>query len=127
MQLKTTGVGTRSINFFVDTLIVFILAFIGFKAHQWYVYYYRTTFYNFGWFFALAILVYYTIAEGLTGRSVGKLLSQTRVVNRQGLRPSFGQVLVRSLLRLTIVDMFFIAFLDKPLHDHLSKTEVVQF
>jgi hypothetical protein len=35
-------------------------------------------------------------------------------------------VLLRSLLRLTIIDAFFIPFLERPLHDALSKTRVVE-
>lgn len=125
LQLKYTGVGTRVINFLVDVIPVFILAFIGHKVWRWYVYYYAFTPYNFGWFFAAAILLYYTLWEAFTGRTPGKMISHCRVVNQQGRRPAFYQVLLRSLLRLTIIDPFFIAFVNKPLHDYLSKTEVV--
>lgn len=126
MNLKTTGVGTRAINFFIDTILVFVLAFIAFKVYKWYVYYYHIGYYNFGWFFAASIVVYYTLLESFFARTPGKWFSQTKVVNQKGLRPKFMAVLIRSLVRLTIIDMFFIPFIDKTLHDYLSKTEVVQ-
>jgi len=80
-------------------------------------------FYIFFWGF---LFVYYTIFEGIFKRTPGKWISLCKVVNKNGARPAFWQILVRSLIRLTIIDCFFIPFLDKPLHDYLSKTEVVE-
>jgi uncharacterized RDD family membrane protein YckC len=126
MKLKYTGVGTRVLNCIIDTIFVFILAYIASKTYNWYVYYYAIRPLNFGWFFAAAIVVFYTICEGIFSKTPGKWFSQTRVVNVKGFKPNFLQIILRSLLRLTIIDFVFIAFLDKPVHDYLSKTEVVQ-
>jgi uncharacterized RDD family membrane protein YckC len=126
MNLRSTGIGTRAINFLIDTLIVFLIAFIAFKVYKWYVLYYHIAYYNFGWFFGGSILVYYSIFEGFFARTPGKWFSQCKVVNKDGSRPNIISVLIRSLIRLTIIDMFFIPFLNKTLHDYLSKTEVVQ-
>jgi hypothetical protein len=57
---------------------------------------------------------------------LGKLASYSKVVNNAGKRPNILQILIRSLIRLTIIDMFFIPFLDKTLHDYCSKTNVVE-
>lgn len=126
MNFKTTGVGTRSINFFIDTIFVFILAYIACKVYRWYEYYYHITHYNFGWFFAGSILVYYTVLETIFARTPGKWFSHSKVVNQKGFRPSFVAVLIRSVVRLTIIDMLLIPFMEKTLHDYLSKTEVAQ-
>ncbi len=126
MNLKGTGVGTRAINFVIDNIFVFAIAYIGFKVYKWYVYYYHIAYFNFGWFFAASIVVYYTVLESIFARTPGKWFSHSKVVNQQGFRPSFVAILIRSLVRLTVIDMFFIPFLDKTLHDFVSKTEVVQ-
>ena len=45
---------------------------------------------------------------------------------KQGGRAAIWRILIRSLARITIIDLFFIPFLGKPLHDWLSGTEVVE-
>ena len=72
------------------------------------------------------VVVYYLFFETLFKRTPGKWLSFSKVVNNNGGKPAFWQILVRSVIRLTIIDCFFIPFLDKTLHDYLSKTEVVE-
>ena len=42
------------------------------------------------------------------------------------LEASVGQIFIRSLARLIIIDPFFIPFLGSTLHDHLSGTMVVE-
>ncbi|MBX2931876.1 MAG: RDD family protein [Chitinophagaceae bacterium] len=126
MKLKYVGTGTRVLNFIIDTIIIFIIAYIAFKIHQWYVFYYKINFWNFGWFFFGTIFFYYAIVESIFAKTPGKWLSQSKVVNQQGFKPSFFAIIIRSLVRVTIIDMFFIPFLNKPLHDYLSKTEVVE-
>ena len=73
-----------------------------------------------------AIVVYYLIAEGLTGRTLGKLVTRTHVVDEQGHRPAFPKILARSVLRL--VPLGWIGLLEedrRALHDFGSKTYVV--
>jgi uncharacterized RDD family membrane protein YckC len=90
------------------------------------VIYYHKPYFRFGWFLALALFVYYLVLEGLFARTPGKWFSNTKVVNKKGRRPSFGSIFIRSLARLTVIDMFFIPFIDKTLHDYLSNTDVVE-
>lgn len=124
--MRIVGTGTRILNFIVDTLVVFAIAYTVYKIRQWYVFYYGVKFINFGYLFFAALFVYYFLLESFSGRTLGKLLSYSKVVTVQGKKPSVIKIFVRSLMRLTIVDMFFIPFLDKPLHDYVSKTEVVE-
>lgn len=72
------------------------------------------------------MFVYYIFFEGIFKRTPGKWLSLSKVVNKSAGKPAFWRILIRSLIRLTIIDCFFIPFLDKPLHDYLSGTEVVE-
>lgn len=71
-------------------------------------------------------LVYYISMETLFSRTLGKLVTQTIVVNENGERPSHSVVLTRTLCRL--VPMYGIFFLFSPqrgLHDLISNTYVV--
>ncbi|MCW3081399.1 RDD family protein [Segetibacter sp.] len=124
--MKEVGIGSRVINFVVDTILIALIAYALYKWNNFYVYYWQHKFYPFYLFFYPMVFVYYTIFETIAGRSPGKLLSITRVRNLKGERPAFYQVLLRSLLRLTFIDMFFIIIFDRPLHDQLSKTRVVE-
>jgi uncharacterized RDD family membrane protein YckC len=124
--MKPVGDGTRILNFLVDTLLIFIIAYYSYKAHNWYVTYWGYTYYNFGWFFFGILFIYYFIFELIFRRTPGKWFSFSKVVNKAGKRAGIGRIFLRSLVRLTIIDLFFIPFIGKPLHDYLSGTAVVQ-
>ncbi len=123
--MRIVGIGTRVLNFLVDTTIVFILAYIAYKVWVFYVYYYNYPFYPIYYFIAVVLFLYYTIFESIRGRTPGKWLSVSRVVSKNGQRANLWQILTRSLVRLTVIDCFFIPFLKKPLHDYLSNTIVI--
>ena len=124
--MKTVGDGTRILNFIIDTLIIFTLSFFMYKAWTWYVVYWNYPYYGFSWFFFGFLFIYYLFFETLFSRTPGKWVSYSKVVSSNGTKPSFTMLLVRSLVRIVVIDMFFIPVLGKPLHDYLSKTRVVQ-
>lgn len=124
--MKKVGDGTRILNFIIDSILIFLLAFGAFQYWNFYVVNWHFTPVNFWWFIAGMLFIYYFLWEGFTGRSPGKWLSASKVVNAKGEKPSLGWVLVRTLLRLIVVDFFFNAILGMPLHDYLSKTTVVE-
>ncbi|WP_153796460.1 RDD family protein [Foetidibacter luteolus] len=124
--MKTVGIGTRVLNFLVDTLLVFVLGYFVHKINAFYYFYYKSFYWPFYVWFYIMLVLYYIIFESIFKRTPGKWLSYSKVVNRQGGKPTFLQVIIRSLIRLTIIDCFFFPFLDKTLHDYLSKTEVVE-
>jgi len=124
--MNEVGVGSRVINFVTDTIIIALVSYALYKWNNFYVYYWQHKFYPYWMFFYPFIFVYYTVFEGIFSRTLGKWISITKVRNLKGGKPAFYQVLLRSLLRLTFIDMFFIPFFDRPLHDQLSKTRVVE-
>ena len=124
--MKEVGVGTRVINFIVDTLLVALISYGLFKWYQFYVYYYGFVPYQYYLFFYATLFIYYFLFELIFTRTPGKWLSLTKVRDVDGKRPAWYQLLFRSLLRLTIIDPFFIPFFDRTLHDQLSKTRVVE-
>ncbi len=124
--MQIVGIGTRVLNFLVDTIIIAIISMFSYHGWNLYVMFYGYPGFNFGWFFFGILFIYYLVFEFIFGRTPGKWLSYSKVVNREGKRASFGKIFLRSLTRLLLIDMFFIPFLDKTLHDYFSKTEVVE-
>ena len=69
---------------------------------------------------------YYTPMEVLLGRSLGKMLTKTRVVRAEDGAPiSWGQGLIRSLVRLFGLEALVYIFTVRGPHDYFSKTLVV--
>ncbi|MCG9899839.1 MAG: RDD family protein [Hydrotalea sp.] len=123
---STVGTGTRALNFFVDTILVFILAFAAKKVYNFYVFFWGMVPLNFGWFFFGSMVVYYFVLESIWGRTLGKWFSYSKVVNSKGEKPGVLRILLRSISRVILIDMFFIPFLGKTLHDYISGTDVVE-
>lgn len=126
MTNRKVGIGTRILNFLIDTLVIFAITYLLYKGYKWYAFQYHKPLIYFGPMFFAVMFVYYTVFEWLTAGTLGKKASLTKVISLNGKKPTFLQVLIRSIVRLTIIDMFFIPFLDKTLHDYLSKTDVVE-
>ena len=82
--------------------------------------------YAVGLFVAVA---YYMLTEGLFQRSLAKFITRTRVVTADGGRPTFGQILGRTLARFIPFEAFsFLGGHGFPIgwHDSLSGTRVVR-
>lgn len=79
--------------------------------------------------FAVTI-AYYTLMEGTTGTTIGKLLTGTLVVDEAGRRISFLQASLRSLSRVVPFEAFSVLFADdedpRGWHDRWPKTRVVR-
>ncbi|MGS2727505.1 RDD family protein [Psychroserpens sp. BH13MA-6] len=77
-------------------------------------------------FACIVLFIYYTTIESLTGRSLGKYITKTKVVLHDGSKPTFNEILVRSLSRMIPFEAFsFLGDLGKGWHDTISKTYVV--
>lgn len=74
----------------------------------------------------VAFILYYTLSEFIAGRTVGKLITGTKVVDENGNKPSFRTALIRTLCRLIPFEAFSF-FGDEPIgwHDTFSKTRVI--
>lgn len=79
--------------------------------------------YTFGFFI---LFIYYVFFESLTSKSIGKYITQTKVVLEDGSKPAFYDILLRTLCRLIPFEQFsFLGTDGKGWHDSLSKTYVV--
>jgi uncharacterized RDD family membrane protein YckC len=63
----------------------------------------------------LAVLAYFPVTEGIWGRSLGKLLTGTIVVNAEGDPPGVLRAIVRTLFRLIEVNPFLVGGLPAGL------------
>jgi len=70
--------------------------------------------------------IYYATLEGISGQSIGKVLTRTKVVTETGEKPDFGTILLRTVCRYIPFEAF--SFLGSDAigwHDSISKTRVV--
>lgn len=84
-----------------------------------------------GYLFMIQLFIlsslYYFFFEFYSGRTFGKLMNKTKVIDNEGNRPKFKQVLLRTLIRF-IPFQFLMIFLpyNRTLHDYVGKTWVVR-
>jgi uncharacterized RDD family membrane protein YckC len=74
---------------------------------------------------AVVIFIYYFVAESTTGMTVGKLLTQTRVVTEYGEKSTARTLLFRTLWRLVPFEPFSWG-LNNGWHDRQTGTTVVR-
>lgn len=75
--------------------------------------------------FLIGILTYYVLLEGIFGRTVGKFITGTIVVDANGKQPSFGTICKRTLCRLIPFDSYSFLGNARGWHDSNSDTYVV--
>ncbi len=77
-------------------------------------------------FTAGVALFYYNVFEIFSARTVGKLVTQTIVVDENGEKPNYETIMVRSLCRLIPFNaLSIIGIPARTWHDSISKTYVV--
>jgi uncharacterized RDD family membrane protein YckC len=69
---------------------------------------------------------YYIALEALTGRTIGKLVTGTKVVSADGRPPSFGQIVGRTAARFLPFEALSFFGSNPGWHDGLSRTRVVR-
>jgi uncharacterized RDD family membrane protein YckC len=72
----------------------------------------------------ISIILYYLLLEGVFNTTPGKCVTNTTIVNENGQRPRFGQILGRTFARLIPFDALSF-FGTRGWHDGLSGTYVV--
>jgi uncharacterized RDD family membrane protein YckC len=125
LQLDDASMGARFLNLIIDQIARIALTFVagmvvgltGTRLEGL-----EATLLSLG-----IIIGYYIVLEGLTGRTVGKLLTGTRVVTRTGGTPSFGQIVGRTFARFIPFEPFsFLGSSVQGWHDRMSGTRVVK-
>lgn len=123
--LYNATLGKRFANYLIDNVLLgFAMRYL--PMYQIYSY---TGSWGFSPYSSIGLsFIYYLLTELLLGQSLGKLLTNTIVVNSIGQRPNLGQVVIRTLVRM--IPLFdalsFLFSSDKRgLHDKWSKTYVI--
>jgi uncharacterized RDD family membrane protein YckC len=75
-----------------------------------------------------AMFSYFVVFEGVWGRTIGKLITGTRVVRFDGYKPHLPQTIGRTFARCIPFEQFSFLFSSNALgwHDTLSGTRVVR-
>ncbi len=116
-------------HFYVDWLVIFTLSMLSFffiSKPMFFALDFDLQKIVFGTFFCVYLL-YYSLLEYLFSFTLGKLMNRTRVFTLDGGKPSFIQIITRTIIRLI---PFGFVFQFTPrfqcLHDMVSKTRVVR-
>lgn len=123
---KIVGIGTRVLNFLVDSLILAFITIPSYQAWNIGVRFYHFPFLNYWAYTFIILVIYYIFFETIFQKSPGKWLSYSQVSTLDNKKPSFPQIILRSIARVFLPGIFFIPFTDKTLHDILSNTYVRQ-
>ncbi len=127
--MNFVGTGTRVLTFLVDTPIVLLLTYAGYRGWNFYVFYYDYPYIPLFFFWAAVSFSYYFFFEGIFNRTPGKWMSLAKIVTAKGGKPSLGQILVRCLVRIAgiiVIDSMFLPFINRTLHDYISKTYIIE-
>lgn len=128
IYLESAGNGKRFLNYLADS--IFIITVV--SSIEYFINLNRNNILGEYKIFELVInllltTMIYTLLEYLTkGRSIGKLLTNTKVITTDGDMPNFTTCLKRSLCRLIPFESFsFFGSTDGAWHDSIPNTRVV--
>lgn len=116
----------RFANYFIDRVVIILLSLLAGVVVALNGYVDISTFESYVLSYMLIIL-YFSLMEGLTGRTIGKLVTGTIVVNENGNKPEFSRIIGRTFCRLIPFDAFsFLGEDHSGWHDTISKTKVIK-
>jgi uncharacterized RDD family membrane protein YckC len=75
--------------------------------------------------YIFALILYYILTEGLTGRTLAKFITGSIVVDENGEKPDFGTIIKRTFCRIIPFDAFSYLGGARGWHDSMSDTYVV--
>lgn len=133
---KTASQGKRLTNYLIDSIFLLIFMFIfGTILGLMLAIFSPSTLYTFkddnklrDYLIAFILgMIYYSILEATTGKTIAKYITKTKVVNVDGEKPNFGTILLRSLCRFIPFEAFsFLVSDGSGWHDKLTNTRVVE-
>ena len=112
----------RFANSLIDVFVIYILYFVLFLIFFRSNIDYTTMKYS----FYPVWIIYYTFMEFAIGKTIGKMVTGTKVVTLNGEKPGFGTAFARTLCRFIPFEGF--SFLGSPCkgwHDTIAKSRVI--
>lgn len=127
-EMKVATTGQRFMTFFLDVIFYYLAAFAVLFVIDRFLPGDRVLYRQDYVFGIILFFLYYILQEAIYGRTLGKVITGTKVVNENGSPISFGQALVRTLCRLIPFEPFsFFGGKGHPVgwHDRIAKTRVI--
>lgn len=134
-QYDYAGAGIRFLNYLIDTITFYILSAIIGVIGGIVMVSTGTTFSAdsggavqllFLFAFLFIIILYYTVLEGSKGKTLGKLITKTKVVTEDGDPITYKQAFLRTLTRFVPFEPFSAFFGLTMWHDQWTRTVVVK-
>ncbi|SHH52515.1 RDD family protein [Flavobacterium defluvii] len=118
----------RFINFVIDFTVIFILFFLLVPVVEQFlplVNRIQFSIYRIGSLLSF-IAFYYILLEYKTQKTLGKIITKTKVVNFEGNKPDLTDIISRTFCRLIPFDRFSFLFSRNGFHDAISRTKVIK-
>jgi uncharacterized RDD family membrane protein YckC len=118
----------RFLNFLIDFIVLFIICglvipnveiLFSLTSQAERAIYRMTT-------FILLIATYYIFFEHKYQKTLGKIITKTKVVNLEGDKAELGDIISRTFCRFIPFDRFSFFFTRNGFHDGISKTKVIK-
>jgi uncharacterized RDD family membrane protein YckC len=128
LENNTVHSKIRFLNFLIDFTIIFVIYFMIIPnietllslTNQTERAIYRIT------TLIIFIATYYIVFEHKYQKTVGKIITKTKVVNLEGEKAELGDIISRTFCRLIPFDRFSFFFTRNGFHDAISKTKVIK-
>ena len=118
-EIKTASKGKRFLNNIIDTCIPLFLC-LAITANSY------ISEDELQILFAVILILYYVLFELITGRTIGKYITGTKVITANGSKPTIFNILIRTLCRFIPFEaLTFLGPRTIGLHDIFSNTLVV--
>jgi uncharacterized RDD family membrane protein YckC len=132
VEITTASRKRRFVNYLIDRTLSFLLAYVGLLIVYilWRLLHLPFTSSTI-WiqcicFFIPLVFLYYFIGERYLGRTLGKYITATQVIDKQNFPIKSKQIIIRTIARLVPFDELAILGYDRTtLHDKFSNTRVV--
>jgi len=128
VESNTVHQTIRFVNFLIDFIIIFILYFTIFPFLETFL---SLTSQMERAIFRITTLIifmafYYITLEHNYQKTVGKMITKTKVVNLEGEKATLGDIVSRTFCRLIPFDRFSFFFTKNGFHDAISRTKVIK-
>lgn len=121
---ESVSTSTRFIHFVVDTIAFYILSIFLFMILHFIVNITNDAI-NYV-VLIMAFFLYYVYMETKYQKTIGKFITNTKVVNIDGSKPESSEIVRRTFCRLIPFDRLSFLFSSNGFHDRLSETKIIK-
>jgi len=111
--------GVRATNYFIDLFVIYAICFVIILLDRSLI--------DFLFLFYIIMFLYYFLMELFTKQTLGKMITKTKVVHKDGSSANWLKILMRSFWRLIPFDSISYLFgTEVGMHDKLSTTRLIK-